>query len=503
MVNKSYEAILKAVPLHIETGGIKIAVLNNETAKDMDIKHLDRVRVSKGEKSVICSVDITSKNLKESEVGLFVEPWECLKLRKGSKVGVESVPKPAGLDAIQSKLDGDELNKEEIYSIVKDIVDDALTDIELTAFISASYCEGMSLEEVYNLTKAMVDTGELLNVGKGPVYDKHSIGGVPGNRVTMILIPIIAAAGLKIPKTSSRAITSPSGTADTVEVFAPVELDKKKIEKIVKKEKGCMVWGGSFNLAPADDKIIEVEKPLSIDAEGQLLASIMAKKLSVGSTHVFIDLPMGPGTKVPTHECADELKEDFVKLGEKLGIKVYCIESNGSEPCGNGIGPALESIDVLKVLKNRTDAPNDLKEKSLLFAGKMLEVAGKAKKGKGKELAREIIKTGKAYKKFKKIIKAQGGNPNLKISDIKIGEHSYDFKAKKKGIITMINNKSISDCARAAGAPYNKGAGIFINVKLNSSVKKGDVLMTIYAESEVKLERAKKVLEKKRIFTIQ
>ena len=134
---------------------------------------------------------------------------------------------------------------------------------------------------------------ETLDFGKIPVFDKHSIGGVPGNRTTMIIRPIVASQGIKIPKTSSRAITSPSGTADTGEVLCPVNLSKEKIKSIVNKYHGCMAWGGSFNLAPADDKIIKVEKPLSIDAEGQMLASIMAKKISVGSNHVVIDLPIG------------------------------------------------------------------------------------------------------------------------------------------------------------------------------------------------------------------
>ncbi|PIU63321.1 AMP phosphorylase [archaeon CG_4_10_14_0_2_um_filter_Archaea_38_6] len=501
---KKKNNFLRAVPLHIETGGINIAVLNAEQAKDMDVKHLDRVMVKHNSKSIICSVDITHISVKKGEVGLFVEPWEKLSLKKkGSKLRVVSVPKPLGLEFIKSKLEGEELNKDEIFTIIKDIVDDALSDVELTAFITGSYCRGLSMEETYNMTMAMVETGDTLKVGKGAVFDKHSIGGVPGNRVTMILIPIISSTGLKIPKTSSRAITSPAGTADTMEVFAPVDLSKNRIESIVKKVGGCIVWGGSFNLAPADDKIIKVEKPLSIDAEGQLLASIMAKKLSVGSNHVIIDLPIGPGTKVPTHEKAEELKEDFVTLGDKLGIKVDCIESNGSQPCGNGIGPALEARDVLKVLTNAKDAPQDLKNKSLLFAGTMLEMAGKAEKGKGSTKAAEILESGKAYEQFKRIVKAQGGNPDFKINNIKVGSYTFSVKSDTNGIVTIINNKTLSDCARAAGAPYNKGAGVFINVKLSDFVKAGDALLTVYSESRLKLERARKVLKEKKVFTIQ
>lgn len=494
---------LKAKLLHIETGGINIVVLNNEQAKDMDLKHFDRVKVQNNKGLIICSIDLTHGAIKKGEIGVFVEPEEKLGAKDGETLFIQSAPKPKGLGAIREKLDGKELDKEELYDIVKDIVDDALSDVELTAFITASYCKGLSFEETYNLTKAMVDTGEVLDFGKGPVFDKHSIGGVPGNRTTMIIIPIVASQGIKIPKTSSRAITSPSGTADTVEVLCPVELPKAKIKSIVEKLNGCMVWGGSFNLAPADDKIIKVEKPLSIDAEGQMLASILAKKISVGSNHIVIDMPMGPGTKLPTHEKAEHLTESFINLGKKLGVKVECIESNGSQPCGNGVGPALEAIDVLKVLMNSPDQPMDLRDKSLMFAGRIFEMSGKAKKGKGEELANKILESGEAYTHFKKIIKAQGGDPDVKICDIKVGKFIYELKSKDKGIVTMINNKAIADVARAAGAPYNKGAGLFVKVKLSDSVKEGELLMTIYSESREKLLRATEVLEDKKIFTIQ
>ncbi|MDD4353823.1 MAG: thymidine phosphorylase, partial [Candidatus Nanoarchaeia archaeon] len=166
---------LKVKLLHIETGGINIIVLNAEQAKDLDLKHLDRVRVYNHKKDIICSVDITKVAVKKGEIGLFVEPEIQLGFKEGDELLIESVPKPKGLSAIREKLDGKELDKEELHDIVKNIVDDELTDVELTAFITASYCKGLSFEETYNLTKAMVETGEVLNFGKGPVFDKHSI----------------------------------------------------------------------------------------------------------------------------------------------------------------------------------------------------------------------------------------------------------------------------------------------------------------------------------------
>jgi AMP phosphorylase len=193
----------------------------------------------------------------------------------------------------------------------------------------------------------------------------------------------------------------------------------------------------------------------------------------------------------------------FVNLGKKLGVKIECIESNGSQPCGNGVGPALEAIDVLKILTNDPTQPKDLREKSLIFAAKIFEMSGKTRKGKGMDYAKKVLESGEAYEHFKKIIKAQGGNPNIKISDIKIGNFVYEFKSNCKGIITMINNKSIADIARAAGAPYNKGAGVFVKSKLSELINEDDTLMVIHSESREKLLRAIEVLRNKKVFTIQ
>ncbi len=491
---------LKAKLFDFETGGVSIIVLNQEQAEDLDIKHLDRVKIHHNNKSLICVVNISDKVVKEGEIGFFEEPAKELQVKKGEKVTLEIISKPKSLKYIQAKLEGEELTYEEVKTVVQDIVDDALTEVELTAFITGSYCRGLSMEESYHLTRAMVETGETLDAGVPPIFDKHSIGGVPGNRVTMLLVPIISGLGYKIPKTSSRAITSPAGTADTVEIFSPVDLTKKELEEVLKKTNGFMAWGGSINLAPADDKIIEVEKPLSIDAEGQLLASIMAKKMSVGATHIVIDMPMGPGSKLPTMNAAEDLKQKFERLAEKLGVKVYSIINNGSQPVGNGIGTGLEARDILWCLKNDKRAPKDLKEKGILFSAKLLELADRKNP---EQTARNFLESGKAYKQFQKIIKAQGGNPDIKISDIPIGDKTYDYKAEKKGIISIINNSLIAKIARAAGAPHNKGAGVYMHKKMPSTVKKGDVLLTIHSETEAKLSHAIEIIKEKKPIIIQ
>jgi thymidine phosphorylase len=377
--------------------------------------------------------------------------------------------------------------------IISDITHDRLSDIEKTYFVSAGFINGWNKEEIVHMTKAMVATGDKINF-KGITLDKHCIGGVPGNRTSMIVIPIIAAAGFTIPKTSSRAITSPAGTADTMECLAKVELTEKKILQVIKKNKACIVHGGSINLAPADDKIIEVEHPLSIDAEGQLIASVMAKKYSVSSNHVLIDIPMGPQVKAKTKKQAKHLKKMFEYIGKHLGMNVKVIITDGTHPIGNGIGPLLEANDIMAVLKNDPLAPKDLREKSLQMAGTLLEMAGKKK---GLKLATKLLEDCSAFKKMQEIIKTQG-----KQKPINLGEFKHQVKSGKTGKITSIDNEIIAKIARFSGCPQDKGSGLFIHKKINQKVKKGELLYTIYAENKFKLNLAKDLSKKNKGYVI-
>ena len=307
----------------------------------------------------------------------------------------------------------------------------------------------------------------------------------------MIVVPIVAAAGYTIPKTSSRAITSPAGTADTMECLAKVEMPEAKIRQVVKKTGACIVHGGSVNLAPADDKIIEVEHPLSIDAEGQLLASVMAKKHSVSANHVLIDIPMGKSVKARNRKEAAHLKKMFELIGKKLGMQVKVVITDGSAPIGNGIGPLLEAEDVMAVLRNDPLAPRDLKEKSLMLAGQLLELVCACGKGGGLKMAIEILESGKALQKMNDIIDAQG-----KQVKPELGKHRYPVYSGKAGRIVEIDNDIIAKVARIAGAPTDKGAGLYLSKKIHDSVKKSDLLYTIYAMNEFKLGLAKDFLRK-------
>ncbi len=488
---------LKVKDVDIATGWPLVAVLNEIDALKLDLHHGDRIKIKKEKKRVIAIIDISEskKTVPSGQIGLYEEVLTKLNAKSGNFVDVSLVEKPASIQYIKKKLKGKELSYEEFYQIIDDIIKNKLSEIEITYFVSACYTKGLDLDETVSLTKAMVNTGEILKLAKYPVMDKHCIGGVAGNRTTMIVVPIIAAAGLTIPKTSSRSITSPAGTADTMEVLCNVCFSIKEIKNIVRKTNACLVWGGSVNLAPADDKIIRIEHPVSLDPDGQLLASILAKKKSVSATHLLVDIPVGKGAKIKSRKKAFHLKRLFEAISKKLGIKIMVVITGGSQPIGNGIGPALEARDVIWVFENDLRQPLDLREKSVKMAGLLLEIGGKAKKGAGAKKALKILESGSAYRKMMEIIKAQGGK-KIKAEDINIGKFAYNFRAKKSGVITHIDNKSISKIARAAGAPLDKGAGIYLHKHVKEHIKRNEKIFTIHAKNRQKLSYAVNVLKK-------
>ena len=475
----------------IETGK-PIVVVNEEDMKDLGIHLSDRVKLSYQGHVVTCIVDATTSLVKVGEVGLFEDVKNLLKVEEGYLVDIHVAQQPKSIDYIRKKISGMELSKEEIVAIVHDVVENNLSDIELAGFITAAYIHGYTMDETVALTNAMVETGSKIDFGEN-VVDKHCIGGVAGNRTTLLITPIMAAFGLTMPKTSSRAITSPAGTADTMEVFSPVEFKIPEIKEIVKKVGACIIWGGAVNLAPADDKIIRVEYPLSLDPEGQVLASVMAKKKSVGSDYVIIDIPLGKGAKIQQREKAESLAHKFIELGKRLNIAVECVITDGSSPIGRGIGPALEARDVLLALNNK--GPQDLINKSLDLAGKLLELSCGLSDGKGREIAEDLLTSGKALEKFREIIQAQGGEPDLEPEDIPVGDHTYVVHSKIQGNVRHIDNKRISRVARAAGAPKDKGSGVFLHIGVGELVEKDQPLYTIYAEHKEKLDDAVKLAQ--------
>ncbi len=411
--------------------------------------------------------------------------------------------KQIALDAIRKKLVGKNLTYKEIYAVMDEIAHNRLGDVLTTYFAASGYAKGFSDEELYFLTKAMVETGEKINWHEKIVADKHSIGGIPGTRTTMILVPIIAAAGFLIPKSSSRAITTPDGTADDMEVLADVEFTKMEIEQIVRATHGCIVWGGSFGIAPADDVMIHVESPLLFESYDKIIVSILAKKVAFGSTHVVIDLPYGKTAKVHRHSDAEELRDKFLFVAEKFGIKMSIQISPTDQPAGRGVGPVLETREALRVLEQSENRPLDLEKKALMLSGALLDLCledvpeGRQKEiketyGTGFKWAKHILETGQALAKMKDIIKAQKGNPNVTsvILTEKIGKHIHKVIATHTDRVHDIDSHNLTVVAKLLGAPTQKGSGIFLNTKIGERFEKGQTLFTMYSESEYNLKEA-------------
>jgi thymidine phosphorylase len=450
-----------------------------------------RILVTYKNKSILATLNtIESDLLKTNESSLSIYAWDTLNAREGEEIQVSHPKQLNSLGYIRAKIYGHELNKDEIDEIVKDVVDGSLSDIQISAFLGASGDARLSREEILNLTQSMIDVGTRLTWSSPLVVDKHCVGGLPGNRTTIIVVPIVTAFGLTMPKTSSRAITSPAGTADTMEVIAPVDLDLVTMRKVVERENGCIIWGGSVALSPADDILIRIERALDLDSEGQLVASILSKKIAAGSSHILLDIPVGPTAKVRTLEAAKLLQDYLESIGKELGVEVRAIFTDGLQPVGRGIGPALEAKDVLAVLQGDRNAPQDLRDRALTLAGRILEFSSKVKPGTGKQLAKEILESGQAWKKFQAICVAQGG-----MFELPTVQHTYIVSSKTQGRVVAVDNRYLTRIAKLAGAPKSKAAGVEFLTPIGTEVILEQPLFVIHSQTKGELEYAVNFLE--------
>ena len=445
-----------------------------------------RVRVTNGRHSIIATLyHVTTNILHHNEAGLSEAAWKLLKLDDGGNVRV-SHPEPLeSLSMVRGKVYGRRLDAESIATIIGDITAGRYSDIHLSSFITACSARALDHDETVSLTRAMVDVGDRLTWHTHPVVDKHSVGGLPGNRTTPIVVSIVTATGLTMPKTSSRAITSPSGTADTMETLAPVDLDLPTMRRVVEQEGGCIAWGGAVRLSPADDILISVERALDLDSEGQLIASVLSKKIAAGSSHVVLDIPVGPTAKVRSAEDGRAISQGLIEVAQAFGLKAKPVFTDGNQPVGRGIGPALEARDVLAVLDNAADAPGDLRERAVLLAGTLLELAGKAPEGGGPAMAEKVLASGQAAAKFRRICEAQGGLRTPPTSS-----HRHEITAHCAGRIVAVDNRRLARVAKLAGAPDDKAAGVELHVSLGEEIERGHPLYTIHAESPGELDYA-------------
>jgi len=386
---------------------------------------------------------------------------------------------------VRSRIYGHRLEEQALLQIVGDIVGGQYSDVQLSAFITACAALPLDEQETVALTKAMVHVGERLSWADKPILDKHSVGGLPGNRTTPIVVSIVAAHGLSMPKTSSRAITSPSGTADTMETLAPVDLDLPAIRRVVEEEYGCIVWGGAVCLSPADDILIRIERALDVDSEGQLVASVLSKKIAAGSSHLVLDMPVGPTAKVRDAETAQALSKRLIDVGALFGLKTRVILSDGLQPVGRGIGPALEAHDVLAILQNNSSASKVLRQRACTLAGALLELGGAAREGEGVDLALQTVADGRAWAKFQRICDAQGGM-RVPIT----AKYQQPLLAGSNGTVRSIDNRKIARLAKLAGAPEAKSAGVELYVQLDQQVRAGEPICSVHAETPGELRYA-------------
>jgi len=468
---------LRRVP--IDTNREVVAYLPRRSAvcRPEDLQALAKLELSGGGKHILATLNIIDRSdiLAPDEIGVSRQAYELFGLPEGTAIEIEQAKPPESLDAVHAKIYGAELSETAIAEIIRDVAAMRYSRMEIAAFLVAS-ATFLSAAEVLNLTLAMSATGSRLQWPGDVVVDKHCIGGVPGNRTSMIVVPIVAAHGLTIPKTSSRAITSPAGTADAMEVLARVDLGIEEMRAVVAAEGGCLVWGGHVNLSPADDILISVERPLNLDAPGLLVASILSKKLSAGVTRLVLDLPIGPSAKIRDHASALRLRQLFDYVAGQLGMSLEIVLTDGSQPVGRGIGPALEARDAMQVLSCNPQAPADLRERALAIAASVLEFDPLLRGGAGFARATELLNSGMALRKMERIVEAQGRR-----QDPGIGSMKRDVLAERDGTISAIDCYRLARLARAAGAPADKGAGIDLFKKIGDRVERGEPLYRIYA----------------------
>lgn len=488
------------VPIDLETGEFTV-ILNRMDAKIMGIRSLDRVKVATGKESMTAIVELTDSVVDKGNVGILKKGREKLDARGGGMVRVIPVSRPQSIELIKKRLNGQELSTDEIDVITDEITNHRLSDVELSAFVCSTYMNPLNNREIKDLTMAMVKSGELIEMDVEPIFDFHSIGGVPGNKVTLIVVPIIAAAGLHIPKTCSRAISSAGGTADILETIANVTLPGWKIKEITESVGGTIAWGGGVNIAPADDIIIRAEYPLSIDPYSQVIASVLAKKKAVGADHLLMDIPTGPHTKVESMDLARRYARDFMDIGQKIGINVQCAITYGGQPVGRNIGPSLEVKEALQVLENDPPSSSTV-EKATSLAGIILEMGGYS--SNGKEEAMRILTSGEALKKFREIMIAQGtDHTDITSKEVPLGEFTADISSPSRGYVASIHNKNIVRIARAAGCPHDKFGGIVLEKKIGHQVERGEVLFRIYSSNQQRLKMAIQTAKKLMPFMIE
>ena len=416
-------------------------------------------------------------------------------------------------EIIAKKRDKQELNKEEIYFFINEYTNNKIADYQASALIMAIYINGMSKEETLNLTLAMASSGDILDLSEiGIVVDKHSTGGV-GDKVTLILAPIIASLGVPVAKMSGRGLGYTGGTIDKLESIPGYKvniLEKEFIQNV--KNIGISLIGQTMNLAPADKKIYALRDATSTTESIPLIASsIMSKKIAAGANKIVLDVTYGSGAFMKTKERAEKLADEMIEIGKLAGRETIAILTPMDEPLGKNVGNTLEVVEAIEALNG--SIKNDLKEVVLELGSNMLKLAGKGNNlEENKRKMIENIRNGKALEKFKELVKNQGGNISY-LEDInKFEKAKYIlpviYEANNEGIVRKLKAEEIGKLSVFLGGGRIKkedkidtAVGITFNKKIGDKVERGEILAYIHANNE---EKGKEAVERlKQIYVIE
>ncbi|MBU3137011.1 pyrimidine-nucleoside phosphorylase [Clostridium gasigenes] len=408
-------------------------------------------------------------------------------------------------DIIKNKRDHKELSKDEIDFFIENYVTGEVTDYQTSALLMAIYLNGFTEVETSNLTMAMVNSGDVIDLTMidGIKLDKHSTGGV-GDKTSLILIPMVAAAGGKVAKLSGRGLGHTGGTLDKLESIPGfnIEVDEAKFKDLVQNA-GLVIAGQTQNLVPADKKIYALrDVTATVDSIPLIAASIMSKKIASGSDAILLDVKYGEGAFMKTAKDAEELARAMVSIGKNLGRNTSAAITLMGEPLGYAVGNALEIQEVIEVLSNR--GPDDLRELCLELGAQMLKLGNiEVDVEKGRKLLEELLANGKALSKLRELVVNQGGDPTVIDNPKKftISPLIHEVKSPKEGYVFDLDAEKVGISSLITGAGretkadnIDHGAGILLKIKMGDYVKKGDVLAILYSSHENLFVKAEEVL---------
>ncbi len=398
-------------------------------------------------------------------------------------------------DIIKQKRDNGELSEEQIQEFISQYTNETITDYQASALVMAMFINGLNKKETVALTKAMMNSGEVVDLSSvnGAKVDKHSTGGV-GDTTTLVLAPLVAAAGVKIAKMSGRGLGHTGGTVDKLSAIPnfKLEMDGESFLKQVN-EVGIAVIGQSKNIAPADKKLYALrDVTATVENISLIASSIMSKKLAAGADGIVLDVKTGSGAFIKDLDGSIELAKAMVDIGDGMNRETIALITDMSQPLGMAIGNSLEVIEAIETLKGK-GAP-DLLELCLHLGANMLLIAKKASDyDEAKKILEELIANGKAIEKMAEFIAAQGGDKAV-IEDYSLlpqAKNEYQVLAKENGYVQVFHSEKVGVCALNLGAgrvkiddDINLGAGIVLNKKIGDKVEKGELLATLYTDLE-------------------